>query len=76
MFGKDGNQTKLSKSVLKNFYRRAECFTDQFDEYYGETKPPEMPGTTEDPSESWGMMVRKETTIDKICKYRIYSRFH
>ncbi|XP_043277492.1 neprilysin-11-like [Venturia canescens] len=61
MYGKDGNKTKLSKSMLMNFYQRAECFLDQFDEYYGETKPPELFGTTIDPE----MMLFVQRFLDR-----------
>ena len=46
-YGKDGKSTEISINVLKNYYQRAECFTDQFLGYYGETRPPPQ-STTDD----------------------------
>ena len=53
-YSKHGNETILSKSILKNYYQRAECFLDQFEEYYGETRPP-PPSTTSE----YDFLVRK-----------------
>lgn len=37
-YGKDGNDTKISKDMIELYYKRAECFLDQFNEYYGVTE--------------------------------------
>ncbi|XP_034943177.1 uncharacterized protein [Chelonus insularis] len=38
-YGKDGNLTKISKQVMEIYYKRAECFLEQFNEYFGVTEP-------------------------------------
>ncbi|XP_043278236.1 endothelin-converting enzyme homolog [Venturia canescens] len=52
-FGKDGNKTKLSETMLKSFYRRANCFIDQYEVYYEE---PKGSGTTESSDSSEEIM--------------------
>lgn len=35
--GKDGDETKISKAMLELYDKRAECFLNQFNKYYGVT---------------------------------------
>ena len=55
-----GNKTTLSKNILQNYYRRAECFLDQFEQYYGETRPPRR-------------FTLPDDYIDMVCWYFYFS---
>ncbi|XP_057332176.1 neprilysin-1-like [Microplitis mediator] len=43
--GPDGNETEISKQIMDIYYKRADCFLDQFNRYFGVTEP-EYDGTT------------------------------
>ena len=66
LFSKYGKETILSKKILKSYYQRAECFLDQFDVYYSETRPPPKPT----PSEYDYLVCRFFILLDQKCMAR------
>ena len=70
LFSKYGKETILSKKILKSYYQRAECFLDQFDVYYSETRTPPKPT----PSEYDYLVCRFFILLDQKCMTRKFPK--
>ncbi|XP_015117492.1 membrane metallo-endopeptidase-like 1 [Diachasma alloeum] len=73
--GKDGNKTKLSNDMIELYYKRAECFLDQFNDYWGVTEPTyddETPGYGEG---SFGRKTRGENIADTTGLHSVFEAY-
>lgn len=59
--GKDGNKTKISNDMIELYYKRAECFLDQFNEYMGVTEP-----TYDDDTPGYGVSTIIQTFLKEL----------
>uniref|UniRef100_A0A0C9RQP0 Mmel1_3 protein n=1 Tax=Fopius arisanus TaxID=64838 RepID=A0A0C9RQP0_9HYME len=73
--GKDGNETKLSDEMIELYYKRAECFLDQFNGYWGVTEgdyDDETPGYGRG---SMGRKTRGENIADTTGLHTVFEAY-
>ncbi|KAK0174171.1 hypothetical protein PV328_007280 [Microctonus aethiopoides] len=73
--GKDGNETKISEQMMDMYYKRAECFRDQYNEYLG-VSPSDYDETTSDYDKiSFGLRTRGENIADSTGLQSVFEAY-
>ncbi|XP_015117495.1 neprilysin-4 isoform X2 [Diachasma alloeum] len=73
--GKDGKETKWSNNMIEGYYKRAECFLDQFNNYWGVTEITSYGGTPEYRARSIGRKTRGENIADTTGLHSVFEAY-
>ncbi|XP_063974174.1 neprilysin-1-like [Diachasmimorpha longicaudata] len=73
--GKDGKDTKISDDMIELYYKRAECFLDQFNEYWGVTEVTSEYETPRYADSSIGRRTRGENIADTTGLHSVFEAY-
>ncbi|XP_063974161.1 membrane metallo-endopeptidase-like 1 isoform X2 [Diachasmimorpha longicaudata] len=73
--GKDGKKSKLSNDMIELYYKRAECFLDQYNEYWGVTEPTYDDTTPGYGRGSLGRKTRGENIADTTGLHSVFEAY-